>query len=97
MSDPNATKFRFGGAWAKAEIFLGLTAIGLALFGADWLLSQPTAEINWEWVACALALFVLGSYLTLAGQRSHIYRSNIELETRLVQRLSPRMIEGEPQ
>jgi hypothetical protein len=69
---------RFGGAWAKAEIFLGLTAAGAGLLLGVWQVSRPTGEIDWTITAAALALFVLGGYLTLAGQRSHLYRSNIE-------------------
>ncbi|MCI0459129.1 MAG: hypothetical protein L0Z62_19405 [Gemmataceae bacterium] len=68
---------RFGGAWAKIEIFLGLTAAGLGLFLGNWLLTRPQAEIDWPLVAAGLTLFVLGGYLALAGQRSHLYRSNL--------------------
>jgi hypothetical protein len=68
---------RFGGAWAKIEIFLGLAAAGTGLFLGDWLLARPLAELDWGLVAAALALFVLGGYLALAGHRSHLYRSNL--------------------
>jgi hypothetical protein len=79
---------RFGGAKAKVEIFVGLAAAGAGILLGDWVMGHPTAEIDWGLAAGALGLFVLGGYLTLAGHRSHIYRSNIELETRLVERFS---------
>jgi hypothetical protein len=69
---------RFGGAWAKIEIFLGLTAAGLGLFLAHWLLGRPRVDPDWPLLAAALALFVLGGYLALAGHRSHLYRSNLQ-------------------
>jgi hypothetical protein len=74
---------RFGGAWAKAEIFLGLTAAGAGFLLGVWQVSRPTGEIDWSITAAALALFILGGYLALAGQRSHVYRSNIELAASL--------------
>jgi hypothetical protein len=78
---------RFGGAWAKAEIFLGLTAAGVGLFGGVWQVSRPAGELDWSITAAALALWVLGGYLALAGQRSHLYRSNIELAASLREEL----------
>ncbi len=68
---------RFGGAWAKLEIFLGLTAAGIGLFLGNWLLTRPQLEIDWGLVAAGLTLFVLGGYLALAGHRSHLYRSHM--------------------
>src|SRR4051794_9055177 len=65
--------------WAKFEILLGLAVAGLGLLLGDWTLSQPSAEIVWGLAAAALALFVLGGYLALAGHRSHLYQSNNEL------------------
>jgi hypothetical protein len=69
---------RFGGAWAKTEIFLGLAAAGVGLFLGHWLLARPSAELAWGLLSAALALFVLGGYLALAGHRSHLYRSNMQ-------------------
>ncbi len=84
MTEPHARSLegqpdprRFGGAWAKIEIFLGLTASGIGLFLGNWLLARPQTEIDWGLVPAALALFVLGGYLALAGHRSHLYRSNL--------------------
>jgi hypothetical protein len=88
---------QFGGIWAKAEIFLGLTAAGCGLFLGVWLLSRPTGEIDWPLTAGALALFVLGGYLTLAGHRSHLYRSNLLLEARLAEKITPRTTQGQPE
>ena len=66
-------------AWAKLEVLLGLAAAGLGLLLGVWALSRPADAIRWESAAAALALFVLGGYLALAGHRSHLYQSNNEL------------------
>jgi hypothetical protein len=73
----------FGGTWAKVEILLGLLAVGLGLLLGVWALTRK--EIEWGLAAPGLILFVLGGYLTLAGQRSHLYRSNIESTKRLIE------------
>jgi len=60
--------------WAKAEIFLGLTAAGVGLFlGTPALMVDPFA---WHQFAAGLALFVLGGYLAMAGHRSHLYQAD---------------------
>ena len=59
---------RLSPLWAKAEIFLGLAVVAVALldpFGLDILIRLP--------------LFVLGGYLAMAGHRSHLYQSNNKL------------------
>ena len=63
--------------WAKLEILLGLMANGGGLFLGGWALSHDTGDLMWQATA-ALALFVLGGYLALAGHRSHLYQSNNE-------------------
>jgi hypothetical protein len=78
-------------AWAKAELFLGLTAAALGLLLGTWAVSRP-GEVQWPFAAAGLALFVLGSYLALAGHRSHLYQSNNELAALLLEHL--RRIEG---
>lgn len=65
--------------WAKLEIWLGLTAAGSGLFLGIWTLSRTFGEIDWTLAAGGLGLFVLGSYLAMAGHRSHLYQSNNEL------------------
>lgn len=65
---------RLSRAWAKLEILLGLLAAGLGLFLGFFALAQPSAV--WELAGGGLALFVLGSYLALAGNRSHLYQSS---------------------
>lgn len=57
--------------WAKAEIFLGLSAAGAGML----LGMYAVPSVVWELLVAALALFVLGSYLALAGHRSHLYQS----------------------
>ena len=73
--------------WAKLEILLGLAAAGLGLLLGVWALSRPTDLIYWESAAAALALFVLGGYLALAGHRSHLYQSANELTAYLAELL----------
>jgi hypothetical protein len=83
---------RFGGTWAKVEIFLGLFAAGLGLLLGNWSLTRQ--DIEWGLAAAGMLLFVLGGYLTLAGQRSHLYRSNIESTNRLNEAIQRRKVEG---
>ena len=71
--------------WAKIELFAGLTAAGIGLFLGVWAF-RPL-EVVWEYTGAGLILFVLGSYLALAGHRSHIYQSNNELTAYLVEEL----------
>jgi hypothetical protein len=78
---------RFGGTWAKVEIFLGLFAVGFGLLLQNWSFGRPPAEIEWGLVIAGLVLFLLGGYLTLAWQRSHLYRSNIESTQRLLEEI----------
>jgi hypothetical protein len=86
---------RLSRTWAKAEIFLGLTATGAGLLLGDWAIAQR--EINAGLVLVSLALFVLGGYLALAGHRSHLYQSSNELTAYLVEemhRANQRDMEG---
>lgn len=53
--------------WAKLEIFLGLTAVAIAVL------------IPLEYRVSSVLLFVLGGYLAMAGHRSHMYQSNNRL------------------
>jgi hypothetical protein len=73
-----ATGFRrLNPVWAKAEILLGLIAVGCGL-----LLEVRSArgdELNLPLAAAGLALFVLGGHLALAGHRSHLYQSHTRL------------------
>jgi hypothetical protein len=65
--------------WAKLEILLGLAAAGAGLLLGDWTLAREMNDLGWLFAAAALALFMLGGYLALAGSRSHLYQSNNEL------------------
>lgn len=69
---------RLNRTWAKLEILLGLFAAGTGLFLGDWGLSHSGAEMEWGLLAAGLTLFVFGSYLALAGHRSHLYQSGNE-------------------
>jgi hypothetical protein len=73
--------------WAKAEIFLGLGAVGLGLLLGEWALSRPAAELEWGAAAAGWLLFVLGGYLAAAGHRSHLYQSNNELTAYLIEEI----------
>jgi hypothetical protein len=70
--------------WAKIEILLGLFAVGCGVLLGDWVVSRSAAEMDWFLAGAALALFVLGGYLALAGHRSHLYQSNNELTACLI-------------
>jgi hypothetical protein len=71
--------------WAKIEIVLSLIATGLGLLVGDWAVTRPTADLEWGFAVAALALFVLGAYLAMAGHRSHLYQSNNELTALLIE------------
>src|SRR5262245_23821781 len=73
--------------WAKVEILLGLSAAGIGLLLGDWQVSRPAAEVEWALVAAALALFVLGGYLALAGHRSHLYQSSNDTTAFLIEEI----------
>lgn len=62
--------------WAKAEILLGLFAAGLGILLGQYAVTR--SEIAWTFAVAALALFVLGGFLALAGHRSHLYQSSNE-------------------
>jgi hypothetical protein len=65
--------------WAKLEIWLGLMAAGSGLFLGFWTITRTHGEGDWTFAVAGLSLFVLGSYLAMAGHRSHLYQSNNEL------------------
>ncbi len=72
--------------WAKLEILLGLTGVGVALVAAIRLGHQPEREVpEWAWLGPVL-LVVLGGYLALAGHRSHLYQSSNRLAAYLAGR-----------
>lgn len=68
---------RLSPTWAKLEICIGLLSVGLGI-----ALLVAKAEL-WT-VVSGLALFVLGGYLAMAGNRSHLYQSNNKLAAYLV-------------
>ncbi len=68
---------RRGLLWAKVEIVLGLVAAGIGVL----VIARAVDEIL---IALGLLLFVLGGYLTLAGQRSHLYRADLERTALLI-------------
>jgi hypothetical protein len=70
--------------WAKMEILLGLASAAIGFGLGIWQLTRPTAQIDGILTAAGLVLFVLGGYLTLAGNRSHLYQSNNELAAYLI-------------
>ena len=69
--------------WAKFEIVLGLTGIAAAFIAGLEIgfqrATHPENKVHWGmWLGPAV-IFILGSYLTLAGHRSHLYQSNNRL------------------
>lgn len=72
--------------WAKLEILIGLFGTGAGLLLSQWSFSRRE-ELEWTTLAAALLLFVLGGYLALAGSRSHLYQSNNELTSLLLEEI----------
>src|ERR1043166_8904768 len=64
--------------WAKAEILAGLVVAGVGIA----MLAEP---IEWWSKIAGVFVFVLGSYLAMAGHRSHLYQSNNILAAWLAQ------------
>jgi hypothetical protein len=83
-------------AWAKAEILVGLTAVGLGLLLGGWIVARA-AELEWGFILAALALFVFGGYLAMAGHRSHLYQSNNELTVYLIDEIRRSKGKADPQ
>src|SRR5438067_2108326 len=89
-SDLDSFQPRFGGWFAKVEVFLGLFAAAVGFLLSHWGMGTSLAQCDPFLTGIATALFILGGYLALAGQRSHIYRSVMESEKSLrtmIQRL----------
>ncbi len=78
--------------WAKCEIFLGLAAVAFGLLFGSHLVARPIAEFEWTLTAASLALIVLGGYLALAGQRSHLYQSSFEQTAFLLEEIRSQQI-----
>ena len=83
--------------WAKVEILVGLAAAGIGLLLGDWALARETTDLAWPMTAAAVALFVLGGYLALAGHRSHLYQSNNELIAHLAAEIHDRKSRFHPE
>src|SRR5262245_9239750 len=67
---------RFIRQWAKFEIFLGLFGVGAGVLLG--LFAMRSAAVDFFLAGGALAMMVLGGYLAMAGQRSHLYQSTFE-------------------
>src|SRR5436309_893948 len=76
---------RLSRLWAKVEILLGLLAVGGGGLLGTWAIAK--ADEPWVYFAAGLGLFVLGGYLALAGNRSHLYQSNNELAAYLAEQI----------
>lgn len=74
---------RLSPAWAKAEIFLGLGAMGLGSYCLAFAAAHPEIFQSFFWGGWLF--FVFGGYWALAGHRSHIYQSNILLTAYLAE------------
>jgi hypothetical protein len=84
---------RLNRTWAKLEILLGLSSSGVGLFLGHW--ARPEGESFVLFTAAGLFLFVLGGYLALAGQRSHLYQSSNE-QTAWLASLQQHQTQGPP-
>jgi uncharacterized membrane protein YGL010W len=69
---------RLSRTWAKLEILFGLLAAGAGLLLDGYWLARTGPTKTWLLLTAGLALFVFGSYLALAGHRSHLYQSGNE-------------------
>lgn len=65
--------------WAKLEILLGLLAAVVGGMAGIWAVSRQNPHENWSIALIGMLLAILGGYLALAGNRSHLYQSNNEL------------------
>jgi hypothetical protein len=70
--------------WAKVEILFGLFALGSGLLFGIWAMTK-SADFTVESMLISLSLYALGGYLTLAGNRSHLYQSNNRLTAYLAE------------
>jgi hypothetical protein len=77
---------RLNKVWAKIEILLGLFAVGGGLLLGIWAITK-SLDSCLELTLASLALFTLGGYLALAGNRSHLYQSNNRLAAYLAELL----------
>ncbi len=73
-------------AWAKIEIFLGLAAAAAGLM----LALRASVEVDSARIIVSMALMVFGTYLAMAGHRSHLYQSNNKLAAYLAEMISKR-------
>ena len=76
---------RLNRAWAKLEILLGLLAAGLGLLVGCFAVTQSAPA--WAVAALGVILFVLGGYLALAGNRSHLYQSSNDRVALLIEEM----------
>ena len=83
---------RYGLVWPKVEIVLGLAAAGVGLL----LGLRNSAAMDAALTTAALLLFVLGGYLTLAGHRSHLYKSSNEQTAYLAEEIRNLKGKGPP-
>ncbi|MBA4189294.1 MAG: hypothetical protein C0467_14960 [Planctomycetaceae bacterium] len=73
-------------AWAKCRIVLGLLACGSGVLLGNWTLS-PGTELSERIVDVVVALtqIMVGGYLVLDGQRTHLYLSSDHLTAYLAE------------
>ena len=78
---------RLSRTWAKLEILLGLAAASTGLLcGVSAVVRSETIE--WPLAVAGVILQVLGSYLAMAGHRSHAYQSQTRLAAYLLSRFA---------
>ncbi|MBX2811963.1 MAG: hypothetical protein KTR25_09135 [Myxococcales bacterium] len=69
---------QLGSSRAKAEIFLGLSALAL---GQILVIRSPDIWM----LVCGATLIVLGGYLAMAGHRSHLYQAHNKISAYVVE------------
>ena len=79
---------RLNRIWAKLEILFGLGAASLGLLGiVFWVAPDRGLEQSWYLGLGGLLLLVLGGYLAMAGNRSHLYQSMNDRTAYLLEKL----------
>jgi hypothetical protein len=81
---------RLNPIWAKAEILLGLIAASSGLLIGIYGVVRSDGESNWLLLVASVLLQTLGTYLALAGHRSHLYQSQNKLAAWLATQISNR-------
>lgn len=82
---------RLNPIWAKLEIVFGLLAASSGLLCGIYGIVRAGHDPSWGLLIASIALQTLGTYLALAGHRSHLYQSQNKLAAWLALQTSGRI------